>query len=196
MQVLTPFVVVSHCVWPGPHTPVHELTPAPVTQVRLEPQAVVVANWPLELHVSTLFVPVLHRFWPGPHTPPQELTPALVRHVWLAPQATAAPNKPLAPQVCKPLPMHRVWLGAHSPTHAPLMHVVLPQSTAVPQLPVESQVCTPLLEQRLDPGAHTPEQAPFTHALPWLAHVLVATKLPVASQVSMVTASGSQTVRP
>jgi hypothetical protein len=54
---------------------------------------------------------------------------------------------PLALQVSTPLPEHVVWLGAHTPVQAPLMHVWFVQAVAVPHAPAAVHPWTPLPEQ-------------------------------------------------
>ena len=60
--------------------------------------------------------------------------------------ATAEPHVPLAVHVSTPLPEHVVCPGAHTPVHAPLMHVWLVHAVAVPQAPATVHPCTPLPE--------------------------------------------------
>ena len=77
--------------------------------------------------------------------------------------AIAAPHAPFE-QVSTPLPEHVVCPGAHTPVHAPPLHVWLVQAAAEPHVPFDWHVCTPLPEHCFAPGVHTPVHAPLTHA--------------------------------
>jgi hypothetical protein len=72
--------------------------------------------------------------------------------------AAELPHWPVESHDCTALPEHRVWPGAHTPVHAPEMHVWLVQGCGVPHMP-PTQDCTPLPEHCIWPAEHAPVQA-------------------------------------
>jgi hypothetical protein len=77
-----------------------------------------------------------------------------LEHVELV-HAVVVPHCPVVGSHCwTPLPLHRVWFGAHVPVHKPPRHVWLAHPTGVFQLPFAPQSCDELPTHWLVPGEH------------------------------------------
>jgi len=76
----------------------------------------------------------------------------------IALHADGVPHWPVESHDSTALPEHRVCPGAHTPVHAPEMHVWLVHGCGMPHMP-PTQDCTPFPEHCIWPAEHAPVQA-------------------------------------